>query len=144
MLPFRTNRYVVDHLIDWSRVPEDPIFQLVFPQRQMLDPAKFAEIRGLLRRGTPTDQLAAVVNELRLGLNPHPAGQLTHNVPALDDRPLQGIQHKYRETMLFFPSAGQTCHAYCTYCFRWAQFGRASSLSDLGVANARGSDLAPV
>ena len=36
VLPFRTNRYVVDHLIDWSRVPEDPIFQLVFPQRQML------------------------------------------------------------------------------------------------------------
>ena len=31
VLPFRTNQYVVDHLIDWSRVPEDPIFQLVFP-----------------------------------------------------------------------------------------------------------------
>ena len=24
--------------------------------------------------------------------------------------------------MLFFPSAGQTCHAYCTFCFRWPQF----------------------
>ena len=24
--------------------------------------------------------------------------------------------------MLFFPRQGQTCHAYCTYCFRWAQF----------------------
>jgi L-lysine 2,3-aminomutase len=24
--------------------------------------------------------------------------------------------------VLVFPSAGQTCHAYCTYCFRWAQF----------------------
>jgi KamA family protein len=35
---------------------------------------------------------------------------------------LQGVQHKYRETVLFFPSQGQTCHAYCTYCFRWAQF----------------------
>ena len=23
---------------------------------------------------------------------------------------------------LFFPSQGQTCHAYCTFCFRWAQF----------------------
>jgi KamA family protein len=32
------------------------------------------------------------------------------------------MQHKYRETVLFFPSQGQTCHAYCTYCFRWAQF----------------------
>ena len=32
------------------------------------------------------------------------------------------MQHKYRETVLFFPSNGQTCHAYCTYCFRWPQF----------------------
>jgi L-lysine 2,3-aminomutase len=32
------------------------------------------------------------------------------------------MQHKYHETVLFFPSQGQTCHAYCTYCFRWAQF----------------------
>jgi KamA family protein len=32
------------------------------------------------------------------------------------------MQHKYRETTLFFPSQGQTCHAYCTYCFRWPQF----------------------
>jgi KamA family protein len=32
------------------------------------------------------------------------------------------MQHKYRETVLFFPSQGQTCHAYCTFCFRWPQF----------------------
>jgi len=35
---------------------------------------------------------------------------------------LTGVQHKYAETVLFFASAAQTCHAYCTYCFRWAQF----------------------
>ena len=40
----------------------------------------------------------------------------------LDGQPLAGLQHKYRETLLFFPAPGQTCHAYCTYCFRWAQF----------------------
>ena len=57
-----------------------------------------------------------------MSLNPHPSGQLTHNVPTLDGRRLQGMQHKYRETLLFFPAPGQTCHAYCTYCFRWAQF----------------------
>merc|ERR1719305_422903 len=31
VLPFRTNNYVVEELIDWSNVPEDPIFQLTFP-----------------------------------------------------------------------------------------------------------------
>jgi L-lysine 2,3-aminomutase len=32
------------------------------------------------------------------------------------------VQHKYRQTVLYFPSQGQTCHAFCTFCFRWAQF----------------------
>jgi KamA family protein len=57
-----------------------------------------------------------------MSLNPHPAGQMELNVPRLDGKPLSGMQHKYRETVLFFPSHGQTCHTYCTYCFRWAQF----------------------
>jgi len=32
VLPMRTNNYVVEDLIDWSNIPDDPIFQLVFPQ----------------------------------------------------------------------------------------------------------------
>ncbi len=121
VLPFRTNAYVMEDLIDWSRVPQDPMYQLTFPQRGMLDPEVYRRIRGLLDRGDQ-EGLKAAVREVRLSLNPHPAGQLTHNVPFLDGRPVPGIQHKYDETVLFFPSQGQTCHAYCSYCFRWAQF----------------------
>ena len=44
------------------------------------------------------------------------------NVPVEGGEVMRGLQHKYRETALFFPTPGQTCHAYCTYCFRWAQF----------------------
>ena len=58
---------------------------------------------------------------IRWELNPHPAGQ-EHNIPVHNGRKLRGSQHKYRETILFFPSQGQTCHAYCTFCFRWPQF----------------------
>ena len=49
VLPFRVNNYVVDELIDWSRVPDDPIFVLTFPQAEMLAPEHFDEIAGLLR-----------------------------------------------------------------------------------------------
>ena len=35
---------------------------------------------------------------------------------------VKGMQHKYRETVLFFPTEAQYCHSFCTYCFRWAQF----------------------
>jgi KamA family protein len=63
-----------------------------------------------------------VARDIQHTLNPHPAGQMELNVPRLNGEPMQGMQHKYRETLLFFPAAGQTCHAYCSYCFRWAQF----------------------
>jgi KamA family protein len=122
VLPFRSNQYVMDHLIDWSRVPDDPIFQLVFPQQAMLDADDFSEISDLLTNDAPVAILNNAINRIRMSLNPHPSGQLSHNVPELYGRKLQGMQHKYKETVLFFPSPGQTCHAYCTYCFRWAQF----------------------
>jgi len=51
------------------------------------------------------------------------------NLPRLKDgTPLPGIQHKYEQTILFFASQGQTCHAYCTFCFRWPQFVGMDSL----------------
>jgi L-lysine 2,3-aminomutase len=122
VLPFRTNAYVVDELIDWSAAPDDPIYRLVFPQADMLPETDVRQISGLLAREAPATEIRAVAHEARMRLNPHPAGQLALNTPALDDEPLPGLQHKYPETVLLFPRQGQTCHAYCTYCFRWAQF----------------------
>jgi L-lysine 2,3-aminomutase len=122
VLPFRSNRYVMDQLIDWDRVPDDPMYQLTFPQRDMLYEDEFNEIDQLLERGAEPQRVADAAGRIRARMNPQPGGQKTHNVPTLDGRRLHGIQHKYRETLLFFPKRGQTCHAYCTYCFRWAQF----------------------
>lgn len=122
VLPFRVNRYVIDELIDWDNVPDDPIFQLTFPQQGMLAMADFNHIAALLDAGADPAQLRAAAQDIRHRLNPHPAGQRLLNVPRLDDKRLEGMQHKYRETVLFFPSQGQTCHSYCTFCFRWAQF----------------------
>src|ERR1019366_9513368 len=66
--------------------------------------------------------LKAAIIAVRLRLNPHPSGQVDHNVPLLFGKRVKGMQHKYPQTVLWFPSQGQTCHAYCVYCFRWAQF----------------------
>ena len=122
VLPFRVNEYVVRELIDWSRVPEDPIYQMTFLQPEMLDEGAYLRLATLLRQGADREELDSEVKRIQLDLNPHPAGQLTDNVPTLEGRRLTGLQHKYRETVLFFPAPGQVCHAYCTYCFRWAQF----------------------
>ena len=122
VLPFKTNNYVVENLIDWSRAPDDPIFTLNFPKREMLLPHHFEAMAKLVSGSAPREATERLAQRIRLQLNPHPAGQMEHNVPTIGGTRLPGMQHKYRETVLFFPSNGQTCHAYCTFCFRWPQF----------------------
>lgn len=122
VLPFRVNEYVVDQLIDWDDVASDPIFQLTFPQRGMLAPEHFERMAELHRSDADKSAIKALAGEIRAQLNPHPAGQQVLNVPHLAAEALDGMQHKYRQTVLFFPSQGQTCHSYCSFCFRWAQF----------------------
>jgi len=122
VLPFRTNDYVLESLIDWAAAPDDPIYRLVFPQSDMLSREDIGPIADLLAREAPAGEVRAAAHAVRMRLNPHPAGQLALNIPAVNAEPVPGIQHKYPETVLIFPKQGQTCHAYCTYCFRWAQF----------------------
>ena len=122
VLPFKTNNYVVDNLIDWNNVTDDPMFKLTFPQKDMLIPEHYKQMNSIIKSGADKAAIKEAANKIRLTLNPHPAGQLEHNVPMIEGEKLYGMQHKYRETVLFFPSQGQTCHAYCTFCFRWPQF----------------------
>ncbi len=123
VLPFKANNYVVEQLIDWNNIPNDPTFVLTFPQKEMLKPKHFEKMATFLKKDPEKKEINEVANEIRLELNPHPAGQLELNVPMLKDgTKLYGMQHKYKETCLFFPSQGQTCHAYCSFCFRWPQF----------------------
>jgi KamA family protein len=121
VFPFKVNSFVLDRLIDWANIPNDPLFQLTFPQAGMLEPADFQILSQWVIRGED-ERLHEAARKVQLRMNPHPAGQMDLNVPVIGGEFLPGAQHKYRETLLFFPSQGQTCHAYCTYCFRWAQF----------------------
>jgi len=129
VLPFKVSGYVVDELIDWSRVPDDPIFRLTFPHPDMLHPDHFSAVEEALSLGD-RDKLRSTVTWVWDRLNPHPGDQLSRNVPSDGDADGDGwgLQHRYRETLLVFPRQGQTCHSYCGYCFRWAQFVDAPGL----------------
>ncbi len=122
VFPFRVNNYVLEDLIDWDNLPADPIFRITFPQAEMLKPEQLDKVTWHLQNQSPPEELRQVVTLVRSQLNPHPDGQVEHNIPQLEGQPVPGVQHKYPETVLVFPSAGQTCHSYCTFCFRWAQF----------------------
>jgi KamA family protein len=122
VLPFKTNNYVIDELINWDNLENDPMFKLTFPQKGMLSNEHYLLMKNTLDFTKDKNEIKKVANQIREQLNPHPAGQLEHNVPEINGEKIMGMQHKYRETVLFFPSQGQTCHAYCTFCFRWPQF----------------------
>ncbi len=122
VLPFRVNQYVIEELIDWDDIPDDPIYQLTFPQHDMLSPEDLSVMQDLVRRDAPQDELQTAARKIRFRMNPQPDGQKEYNVPCYQGEPIQGMQHKYDDTVLYFPRQGQTCHAFCTYCFRWAQF----------------------
>lgn len=122
VLPFKVNNYVIEELINWNNVPYDPMYVLTFPQKDMLLPHHYSMMKSLFDMDADKNKIRETANKIRILLNPHPAGQMDMNVPEIHGHKLTGIQHKYRETVLFFPSKGQTCHAYCTFCFRWPQF----------------------
>lgn len=135
VMPFKVNGYIVDHLIDWEDPQHDPIFQLTFPQPDMLT----GEEQQVLSDAPAGEDEQAGERMLRL-LSVDPGGQMAHNVPTWQGKSLTGVQHKYANTVLIFPSTGQTCHAYCAYCFRWPQFkpqlGIKHSIRDVAPAVA--------
>jgi hypothetical protein len=94
---------VLEELIDWSNIPDDPIFQLTFPQSEMLDRADFLRLHNLLTTGAGADAIQRRARKIQMEMNPHPAGQMELNVPSVGGKKLPGFQHKYRETVLFFP-----------------------------------------
>jgi len=127
VLPFKTNNYVVEELIDWTQIDNDPIFTLNFPRKGMLEKRHYNAVKKLLDQGADQATIDKKVQKIRMELNPNPAGQKS-NVPEMNHIKLKGVQHKYAETVLFFPSQGQTCHAFCSFCFRWPQFSRMPDL----------------
>lgn len=127
VLPFKVNEHVLSNLIDWNDLEADPMFKLLFPQKGMLTDDQYARVKVSMATGD-TSSIAKAAKVVQNELNPHPAGQLEKNRPSVAGNHVNGIQHKYKETLLYFPAKGQTCHSFCSFCFRWPQFLKDTSL----------------
>ncbi|WP_338494703.1 lysine 2,3-aminomutase [Streptomyces sp. SJL17-4] len=114
VLPLRVGSHAADELIDWSRAPDDPLYRLLVPHRDLLAPADFAAVEQTLRNGD-RDRLRLVVDGLRERLDPHPGG-----------RDCGELRHPYPETLLVLPDQdprrGRTCPTHCASCFRWPRY----------------------
>lgn len=126
VFPFKINQHILNR-IEWSTYQRDPIFQLTFPQPGMLLASEIDEIRQLKQQGASREVIAEKVSEIRSRKNPAPANQASNRPLLFEDyddtvTPVDGLQHKYKPIVLMFHKNAQTCHAYCTYCFRFNQF----------------------
>jgi L-lysine 2,3-aminomutase len=122
VLPFRTNQFVLDELIDWHNIPDDPIFRLTFPHRDMLPAEEYAQLRELVLFKKDEAAIAAQVRRIRLRMTAPVAARTPHDASRLEDMAQHGLRHTYGESVHFVPSAARTCHAYCTCCTRWPGF----------------------
>ena len=126
IVPFCVGEYVLRELIDWDRIPDDPIFRMTFPHADMLDSEDYAALAELRRRKTDpgADVIAREVARIREGLGLRPAGSTAGSVPTLDGRPIHSLRHAYRETVRVAPApaAGRWCHLYRTGSWRRGPF----------------------
>ncbi|MCJ8292054.1 MAG: lysine 2,3-aminomutase [Crocinitomicaceae bacterium] len=119
---FKANNYVLDHLIRWEDVPNDPIYKLVFPRKEMLHPADYEQLDMLNQAGLPKEVFTLFVDALRKKMNPQlQSSEFSH--PTHKGERLHGVTRNFDTIVSLYPSPMvKTCHSYCTYCFRWIMF----------------------
>lgn len=117
VLPFKSNNYVVDQLINWNKVPDDPIYTLTFPRKEMLTDEHYQLMRKTMDAGASKDEIKKVAHAIRLQLNPHPAGQLEHNVPMIDDHKLPVCNISTGKRFCFFQVRGKPVMPIAAFVF---------------------------
>lgn len=143
VLPFKTNNYVVDELIDWNNFENDPFFILTFPQKEMLSGEHFNKVASLIKSKVEKPVLKKAIEKIRLQLNPNPAGQ-EHNVPEMDGVRLDGIQHKYKQTMLFsFSGTNMSCILYILFSLATVCIKRLQVCDERGRQDDQISGITP-
>ena len=120
---FKVNQFVCEELIDWEKVPDDPIYRYVFPRKEMLFPFDFQTLSQLHQNGLGDSIPNSLSQSLRQKMSP-PVPVAEGSVPKLNGKPIQGMYRNFPTIVSLFPNPmAKTCHAYCSYCFRWLLFG---------------------
>ncbi|MEM0999234.1 MAG: lysine 2,3-aminomutase [Bacteroidota bacterium] len=120
---FKVNRYVLENLIDWNQVPNDPVYRYLFPLPQMLAEEDLGNLMRFLDVGLDAGSLANFIAQLRRKVAPK-MKSAPSSVPKVNGTSIPGVYQTFESDASLFPHpAVLTCHAYCNYCFRWTVFG---------------------
>ncbi len=119
VFPFKVNTYILNELIDWNTIPNDPIFRMTFPQKEMLSEDDYNAIDLAIKKDSSEEFLQQIVKKIWNNLDPSSTGQNEASLPLYNNHGLYGLQHTYNEILSYSPSQEQSCQAYCTFYFRW-------------------------
>lgn len=120
VFPFKTNMFVINELIDWDNYKKSPFFLLHFPQKEMISNRDYCLLEEVLKTND-TCKINKVIKDIRSNSSPN-FSRISNSSKCDNNHHSSGIQHRYKETVLFFPDEGQDCFAYCLFCFRFEQF----------------------
>ena len=83
----------------------------------MLSEEHFEKMKAAVLTGDK-ETISKTSYDIRMDLNPHPAGQLEMNMPRLKDGTiLHGLQHKYDQTVLFFQAKAKHVMRIAVFVF---------------------------
>lgn len=117
---FLATKHVLN-MINWKNFEKDSLFQLVFPQPNMIN----HETVQMYINAVSDEERKKIVEDYMEKTNPHD-GKQKLNRPWFTNESgemefLEGTQHKYPQCQLIFDKTTQNCFAFCSYCFRHAQ-----------------------
>jgi L-lysine 2,3-aminomutase len=117
---FMVTKHVLNS-INWKSFEKDSLFQLTFPQPEMIS----EDTRLAYKAAKTEEEKEQVVEEHMKKTNPHD-GKQKLNKPFYEEEDgtiavIEGSQHKYPHVELIFDQSTQNCFSFCTYCFRHAQ-----------------------
>ncbi|WP_022940767.1 KamA family radical SAM protein [Psychromonas hadalis] len=113
ILHFKVNNYVLENLINWEDLENDPIYKLTFPQRGMVLDKDYQRLENRIEISAENSSIEMAALVARKNLYPP-------HMPTNDNHiQIDGLYHLFPKTLELFPTKASTCHSYCTYCHRW-------------------------
>ena len=120
VLPFRASNFVMEELIDWLMRPTIPTSVWCF--RCGRCSSRTFQTHGNRLAGQLPADIKAVATRHSGRTQPPSRRPDGPERPGHGRAMLPACSTSIPRRCSSFPTQGQTCHAYCSFCFRWAQF----------------------
>jgi L-lysine 2,3-aminomutase len=125
VFPLKNTAYVINTLIDWHACPDDPVYRLTFPRKEMLKSGAYEILDRLSEKTAHETKTAAL--QIRMQTEWQHILKTATYTNNKKTAVASGIWHQVPNTILLFPAPLQECFAHCSYCGRWMMHGHSAN-----------------